>query len=146
MDFGKSTIKEGHIQVLTESHYISDSSLVRLGGKDVVSMPKENEVVVVRSFLKARLWFPLHKMVVVVLKRFNTYLHQLNPNANMRFGVLSRLYEAKAKNQMSNAFAKFMNYITRRRQLRAFTTTSGAITLPIGRKHSSWPSHTIRNG
>lgn len=87
MDFWISTIKEGHIQVLTESHYISDVSLVQLGGKDAISMPKEDKGVVFRSFLKAALWFPLHKMLVAVLKIFNIYLHQLTPKAIMRLGV-----------------------------------------------------------
>lgn len=59
MDFGKSTIKEGHIQVLTESHYISNSSLVQLGGEDVVPMPKENEVVVL-SEASLKLGFGFH--------------------------------------------------------------------------------------
>ena len=31
VDFGKSTIKEGHIEVLTKFHCIVDISLVRLG-------------------------------------------------------------------------------------------------------------------
>jgi hypothetical protein len=33
VDFGKSRIKEGHIEVLTKFHYIDDVSLVRLGVK-----------------------------------------------------------------------------------------------------------------
>jgi hypothetical protein len=50
-------------------------------------MPKEDEVVVFQSFLKARLRFLLHKMVVAVLNRFNIYLHQVTPNAIKRLGV-----------------------------------------------------------
>jgi hypothetical protein len=54
---------------------------VWLGGDDLVLNPREDEVVVFRSFLKAGFRFPLHKMVVAVLKRFNIYLHQLTRNA-----------------------------------------------------------------
>jgi hypothetical protein len=36
---------------------------------------KEDEAVVFQSFLKAGLRFSMHRMVVVVLKRFNIYLH-----------------------------------------------------------------------
>jgi hypothetical protein len=64
VDFGKSTINDGHIQVLTESHYASDASLVQLGDKDTTPVPKENEVVIFQSFLKGGLRLPLHKMVV----------------------------------------------------------------------------------
>ena len=49
-------------------------------GDNLLLKPKEDEVVVFRSFLKAGLRFPLHKMIVFVFKRFNIYLHQLTLN------------------------------------------------------------------
>jgi hypothetical protein len=52
-----------------------------------VPKPKEDKVIVLRSFLKARVRFPLHKTVVVVLKRFNIYLHQLTSNAIVCLGI-----------------------------------------------------------
>jgi hypothetical protein len=36
-------------------------------------------VVVFKSFMKVGLRFPLHKMLVEVLNRFEIYLHQLIP-------------------------------------------------------------------
>jgi hypothetical protein len=48
---------------------------------------KEDKVVVFQSFLKAGLRFPLHKLVVAILKRFNIYLHQLTPNAILCLGI-----------------------------------------------------------
>jgi hypothetical protein len=44
-------------------------------------------VVVFRSFMKAGLRFPLHKMLVKVLKTFEIYLHQITPEALIRVGV-----------------------------------------------------------
>jgi hypothetical protein len=38
--------------------------------------------------MKAGLRFPLHKMLVVVLKTFEIYLHQLTPEALIKVGVL----------------------------------------------------------
>jgi hypothetical protein len=38
-----------------------------------VLKPKEDEVIAFLSFLKLGLRFPLHKMIVIVLKRFNVY-------------------------------------------------------------------------
>jgi hypothetical protein len=72
---------KGHIEVLKNANYISDTSIVRLGGEDTTLPPKKNEVIVFWSFLKASLQFPLQKMVVEVLKKFNIYLHKLTPNA-----------------------------------------------------------------
>jgi hypothetical protein len=37
--------------------------------------------------MKAGLRFPLHKMLVEVLKRFEIYLHQLTPKALIKIGV-----------------------------------------------------------
>lgn len=57
MAFEKSTTKDRHIQVLTNTHYISDPDLVRLVGEDRALMLKEDEVVVFQSILKAGFWF-----------------------------------------------------------------------------------------
>jgi hypothetical protein len=67
--------------------YIDNVDWVRLGGDDLVLKPKEGEVVMFQSFLKIGLRFPLDKTLVVVLKRFNIYLHQLTPNAIVRLGI-----------------------------------------------------------
>jgi hypothetical protein len=75
VNYDKSRIKGGHIEVLNRFGYIDNVDWVQLGGDDLVPKPKEDEVVVFRSFLKVRLRFPLHKMVVAILKRFNIYLH-----------------------------------------------------------------------
>jgi hypothetical protein len=58
---------------------------VRLGGDELVSNLKEDEVIVFWSFLKSDLRFPLHKMITTLLKRFNIYLYQLTPNPSIRF-------------------------------------------------------------
>jgi hypothetical protein len=73
-------MKEGHIKVM-ENKYFHDISNVRLGGENTAPHPKKDEVVVFRSFMRAGLRFPLHKMLVEVLKKFDIYLHQLTPNA-----------------------------------------------------------------
>jgi hypothetical protein len=64
-----------------------DISIVRAGGENTVSLPEADKVVVFKSFKKARLRFPLHKVLVEVLKRFEIYLHQLTPEALIKVGV-----------------------------------------------------------
>jgi hypothetical protein len=54
---------------------------VRAGGENTVPLPEADEVVVFKSFMKVGLRFPLHKMLVEVLKRFEILLHQLTPEA-----------------------------------------------------------------
>jgi hypothetical protein len=48
VDFRKSKIKEGHIEVLTRFDYIDNVEWVRLGGDDLVLKPKEDEDVIFR--------------------------------------------------------------------------------------------------
>jgi hypothetical protein len=56
-----------------------------LGGS-TVPLPEADEVVVFKRFMKARLRFPLHKMLVEVLKTFEIYLNQLTPEAFIKVG------------------------------------------------------------
>jgi hypothetical protein len=84
--FGKSTIKQSHIDTM-RGRYFRDMSIVRVGGDNIVPAPEENEVVVYRSFLKAGLRFPLSKFVVEVLKIFQIFLHQITPEAIIRMGI-----------------------------------------------------------
>lgn len=65
--FGKSTIKQSHLDNM-RGRYFQDMSIVRVGGDNNVPAPKEDEVVIYRSFFKAGLRFPLSRFVVEVLK------------------------------------------------------------------------------
>lgn len=53
----KSSIWIGHIEVFKNRYCISDIDLVRLGGEEITPEPKDNEVVIFRSFLNVGLWF-----------------------------------------------------------------------------------------
>jgi hypothetical protein len=55
--FGKSTIKQGQIEVM-KGRYFRDISIMRAGGESTVPLPEGDEVVIFRSFMKAGLRFP----------------------------------------------------------------------------------------
>jgi hypothetical protein len=84
--FGKSTIKQSHLESMRGS-YFRDMSIVRAGEDNNTPAPEENEVVIFRSFFKVGLQFPLSRFVVEVLKTFQIFLHQLTPEAILRMGV-----------------------------------------------------------
>jgi preprotein translocase subunit Sec61beta len=84
--FGKSTIKHSHLDNM-RGRYFRDMSIVRAGADRAVPAPKENEVVIFRSFFKAGLRFPLSKFVVEVLKTYQIFLHQITPEAIIRMGI-----------------------------------------------------------
>jgi hypothetical protein len=67
--------------------YFHDISIVRAGGENTVRLLEADEVVVFKSFIKVGLRFPLHKMLVEVLKTFEIYLHQLTPKALIKVGI-----------------------------------------------------------
>jgi hypothetical protein len=84
--FRKSSIKQSQIDAM-KGKYFRDISIVRARGDSTAPAPKENEVVVCRSFMKAGLRFPLSKFLVEVLKTFKIFLHQITPEAIIRMGV-----------------------------------------------------------
>jgi hypothetical protein len=65
--------------------YFHDISIVRAGGESTIPIPEADEVVFKR-FMKAGLRFPLHKMLVEVLKTFEIYLHKLTLEALIKVG------------------------------------------------------------
>jgi hypothetical protein len=85
--FGKSTIKQGQIEMM-KGKYFHDVSIVRAGRESIVPLPEANEVVVFKSFMKVGLRFPLHRMSVEVLTTFKIFLRQLTPEALVKVGVL----------------------------------------------------------
>jgi hypothetical protein len=85
--FGKSTIKQSHLDNM-RGRYFRDISIVRADNGDMISpVPKENEVVIYRSFFKAGLRLPLSRFVVEVLKIYQIFLHQITPEAIIRMGI-----------------------------------------------------------
>jgi hypothetical protein len=84
--FGKSTVKQGQIEAM-KGRFFHDISIVRDGGESTVPLPKVDEVVVFKCFMKDGLHFPLHKLLVEVLKTFEIYLHQPTPKALIKVGV-----------------------------------------------------------
>jgi hypothetical protein len=61
VEFGKSTVKAEDLVVMKKLGYFggNDDELVCFVGEEIILEPKEDEVVVFKSFFKAGLWFPL---------------------------------------------------------------------------------------
>ena len=99
--FGKTTIKQSHIDNM-RGRYFQDISIVRADdGEKTSPTPEEDEVVIFRSFLKAGLRFPLSNFVVEVLKTFQIYLHQITPEAIIRMGMF--VWAARSQGLEPNA-------------------------------------------
>jgi hypothetical protein len=89
LEFEKSIVTEDDMTMMKKLGYFgeSESKLVRFAGEEVIPEPREDEVIIFKSFFRAGLRFPLHDMIGEVLKNFEIYLHQLTPNAIVRLSV-----------------------------------------------------------
>jgi hypothetical protein len=127
--FGKSIVRQGKIETMKDK-YFHDISIVRAGGESTVPLPEADEVVVFKSFMKAGLRFPLHKMLVEVLKTFEIYLHQLTLEAFIKVGGFIWAMRSQGLDRMLGVSAIFMSYPTKQRQPKRNNTipTSGVTT------------------
>jgi hypothetical protein len=89
IEFGKSTVSAEDLVMMKKLSYFGEdeSKLIRFAGEELIPEPKEDEVIVFKSFLRAGLRFPLYDIIGEVLKWFEIYLHQLTPNAIVRLSV-----------------------------------------------------------
>jgi hypothetical protein len=79
----KSTVKAEDLFLMKKLGYFgkNDDELIRFAGDEVILEPKDDEVIVLKSFFRTGLRFPLYEMIGEVLKTFEIYLHQLTLNA-----------------------------------------------------------------
>jgi hypothetical protein len=91
----------------------ADKGLIRFGGEEAIPKPKNDDVVVFKSFFKAGLRFPLHEMIVDVLGNFEIYLHQLPLTPLLGSACISRLSEVKGWSCSPKPSAEYMNFTIR---------------------------------
>jgi hypothetical protein len=84
--------------------YFRDMSTVRDGGDNNVPTPEEDEVVIYRSFFKAGLRFPLSRFLIEVLKIYQSFLHQITPEAIVRMGIFVRAVRSQGLEPSAKCF------------------------------------------
>jgi hypothetical protein len=89
LDFEKSTVSEVDVQMMIKLGYFGETEkkLLRFAGEETIPEPKDDEVVVFKSFFKAGLRFLLYEMIGEVLDNYEIYLHQLTPNTIVRLSI-----------------------------------------------------------
>jgi hypothetical protein len=77
IEFRKSIVTTDDMVMTKKLGYFgeAESKLVCFAGEEVIPDPKDDEVVVFKSFFRAGLCFPLHEMIGEVLKNFEIYFH-----------------------------------------------------------------------
>jgi hypothetical protein len=95
----------------------SEGKLVQFAGEEMTPKPREDEVIVFKSFFRAGLWFPLNDMIGEVLKNFEIYLHQLTPNVIVRLSVFIWALRSQGMDANAEAFYRVheLHYQTKAR-------------------------------
>jgi hypothetical protein len=119
LDFEKSTMSEDDMPIMMKLGYFGETErkLVRFAEEETTPAPKNDEVVVFKSFFRAGLRFPLNEMREEVLKNFEIYLHQLTPNAIVSLSVFIWALRSQGMNPDAEAFCRMheLHYQTKAR-------------------------------
>jgi hypothetical protein len=108
IEFGRSIVTAGDLVVMKKLDYFgeNDDELIHFAKEEVVREPKEDEVVVFKSFFRAGLRFPLYDMIGEVLKRFEIYLHQLTPNDIVKLSIYIWALRSQGKSVNAEGFCR----------------------------------------
>jgi hypothetical protein len=119
VEFGRSTIKAEDLILMKKLGYFgeNDDELIHFAREETIPEPKEDEVVIFKSFFRAGLQFPLYEMIGEVLKKFEIYLHQLTPNAIVRLSVYIWALRSQGKSANAEGFYRVheLHYQTKAR-------------------------------
>jgi hypothetical protein len=142
--FGKSSIKQSHLESM-RGRYFRDISIVRAGEDNNTPALEKNEVVIFRSFFKARIRFPLSRFVVEVLKTFQIFLHQLTPEAILRMGVFVWATRSQGIKPSAKCFCSMheLMYETKATGKEQYHNNFGCYGF-IARLNASYPVPTFR--
>jgi hypothetical protein len=120
MEFEKSTVYEADVPVMMKLGYFGEAEkkLIRFAGEETTPEPKNNEVVVFKSFFRVGLRFPLNEMIGEVLDNYEIYLHQLTPNAIVRLSVFIWALRSQGMDPNAEAFCRTheLHYQTKARE------------------------------
>jgi hypothetical protein len=108
LDFEKSTVSEDDVPMMMKLGYFreAEKKLICFAGEETTPTPKDDEVVVFKSFFRARLRFPLNEMIGEVLDNYEIFLHQLTPNAIVRLSIFIWALRSQGMNPNAEAFCR----------------------------------------
>jgi hypothetical protein len=96
----------------------AEKKLIRFAGEEITPEPKNDEVVVIKSFFRVGLRFRLNEMIGEALDNYEIYLHQLTPNAIVRLSVFTWALRSQGMDPNAEAFCRVheLHYQTKARE------------------------------
>lgn len=73
-EIDRSILKEKDLQSMKKLGYFNKVNM-RLPSDETTLNPKKDEVIVYKSFFKARLWLPMYQLIAKILQRYEVYMH-----------------------------------------------------------------------
>jgi hypothetical protein len=120
LDFEKSTVSEVDVPMMMKLGYFreAEKKLIRFAREETTPEPKDDEVVVFKSFFRAGLRFPLNERIGEVLNNFEIFLHQLTPNAIVRLSIFIWALRSQGMDPNAEAFCRVheLHYQTKARE------------------------------
>jgi hypothetical protein len=120
LDFEKSNVSKADVPMMMKLGYFreAEKKLIRFAGEETTPTPKDDKVVVFKSFFIAGLRFPLNKMIGEVLDNYEIYLHQLTPNAIIRLSIFIWALRSQGMDSNAEAFCRVheLHYQTKARE------------------------------
>jgi hypothetical protein len=120
LDFGKSTVSEADVPMMMKLGYFreAEKKLIRFAEEETTPEPRNDEVVVFKSFFRAGLQFPLNEMIGEAWDNYEIYLHQLTPNAIVRPSVFIWALQSQGMDPNAEAFCRVheLHYQTKARE------------------------------
>jgi hypothetical protein len=120
LDFEKSTVSEADVPMMMKLSYFGETEkkLLRFAGEETIPEPKDDEMVVFKSFFKAGLRFLLNEMIGEVLNNYEIYLHRLTPNAMVRLSIFIWALRSQGMDPNAEAFCQVreLHYQTNARE------------------------------
>jgi hypothetical protein len=106
LDFEKSTISKADMPMMVKLGYFEEAEkkLIHFAGEETTSTPKDDEVVVFKSFFRAGLRFPLNEIIGEILDNYEIFLHQLTLTPSLGSAFSYGPFEAKGRTQMPKLF------------------------------------------
>jgi hypothetical protein len=108
IEFGKSIMKAEDLVLMKKLGYFgkNDDELLRFAGDKIIPEPRDDQVVVFKSFFRVGLRLPLYEIISEVLKKIETYLHQWTLNTIVRLNVYIWALRGQGKSANAKGFCR----------------------------------------
>jgi hypothetical protein len=120
LDFEKSIVSKADMPIMIKLGYFreAEKKLIRFAGEETTPTPKDDEVVVFKSFFRAGLRFSLNEMIGEVLDNYEIYLHQLTPNVIVKLNIFIWALRSQGMDPNAEAFCRVheLHYQTKARE------------------------------